>query len=369
MKSKCPLYFMVLLVVCAWLSPPVTAVTLVVEGASGSVGQLLRVPVVVDDPAAVSGASFTLQYSDSLSVTVDSTFFDTLYNQFDALANTGEAVLDGNDWKFPLLDASGNPVLDEGNNPVYLVTGVEVGGSIYTQPVLDNLTREGTNILHHVSGTRCKPAAADEDATVFTLSVALKPDRPAGTYAIHIVPTTVSNTDAGYAPAGETINLLIGSDTSQPVGSPGAFPVLLAADGYDAHVVSGQVEFIANTSDDWHLDIDGNGKVTALTDGLLMMRHLMGFDAEAGWTVGFRDPAASNTETDIDAFLASGASLSALDIDGNGSVSYLTDGILVMRYLLGFYMTGPGWTQGFRDAAATKDEAQIEAGIRSLIRQ
>jgi hypothetical protein len=88
------------------------------------------------------------------------------------------------------------------------------------------------------------------------------------------------------------------------------------------------------------LDVDGNGQVQALTDGLLVLRRFFGLSGGAltGGAVG-----AGCTRCDaaaIEPYIA-GLGL-ALDVDGNGATQALADGLLAVRYLF-----------GLRDAALT----------------
>ena len=83
-----------------------------------------------------------------------------------------------------------------------------------------------------------------------------------------------------------------------------------------------------------NLDIDGNGVEDALTDGLLVMGYLYGFrhlpliDNAIG-------PYAVRTEADqIEPLIKSMYDL--FDIDGDGIVNALADGLLLVRYLFGF---------------------------------
>jgi hypothetical protein len=81
------------------------------------------------------------------------------------------------------------------------------------------------------------------------------------------------------------------------------------------------------------LDVDGNGAVTALTDGLLFLRFafsLTGTSLTSG-AVG-----AGCTRCDAASILPylSGLGLQ-MDIDGNGAVQPLADGLLVLRFLFG----------------------------------
>ena len=82
------------------------------------------------------------------------------------------------------------------------------------------------------------------------------------------------------------------------------------------------------------LDIDGNGTLDPLTDGLLQLRGLFGFTG-AILTTG----AVGGMCTRCDATAISSTcrpSARQLDIDGNGSTDPLTDGLLALRFLFGF---------------------------------
>ena len=82
------------------------------------------------------------------------------------------------------------------------------------------------------------------------------------------------------------------------------------------------------------LDIDGDGQATALTDGLLIIRYLFGFGGTA-LVSGALGPDA--TVTTADAIIARlDSQKTAFDIDGDGSTLPLTDGLLIIRYLFGF---------------------------------
>lgn len=83
-----------------------------------------------------------------------------------------------------------------------------------------------------------------------------------------------------------------------------------------------------------NLDIDGNGVEDALTDGLLVMGYLYGFrnmpliDNAVG-------PYAVRTTADQIEPLIKGM-YDLFDIDGDGTVNALADGLLLVRYLFGF---------------------------------
>ncbi|MBC6480641.1 MAG: hypothetical protein GDA56_25630 [Hormoscilla sp. GM7CHS1pb] len=82
------------------------------------------------------------------------------------------------------------------------------------------------------------------------------------------------------------------------------------------------------------LDIDGNGAIDALTDGLVAIRYLFGFRGETLTEDVVGEGATRNTE-EIVAYLDEVGDM-MLDVDGNGTAGALTDGILFMRHALGF---------------------------------
>ena len=85
---------------------------------------------------------------------------------------------------------------------------------------------------------------------------------------------------------------------------------------------------------DFNLDIDDDGKTTALTDGLLIIRHLFGFSGDSLVTGAVATDANRQSPEAIAEYLKANEIL--LDIDGNGEATALTDGLLVIRSLFGF---------------------------------
>ena len=82
------------------------------------------------------------------------------------------------------------------------------------------------------------------------------------------------------------------------------------------------------------LDVDGNGKVEALTDGLLIIRRLFGFSGAVLIDSAIANDAVLTTAEAIVARVQQMDSI--LDVDGDGKVEALTDGLLIIRYLFGF---------------------------------
>ncbi len=83
------------------------------------------------------------------------------------------------------------------------------------------------------------------------------------------------------------------------------------------------------------LDIDGNGELGPLTDGLLVLRHLFGFTGATLTSAAIGPNCARCDATAVAAYI-DGLGL-VLDIDNSGApLGALTDGLLVLRFLFGF---------------------------------
>jgi hypothetical protein len=110
------------------------------------------------------------------------------------------------------------------------------------------------------------------------------------------------------------------------------------------------------------LDIDGNGQYDALTDGLLLLRYLLGLTGASLTDRVIGAGAQRTTPAQITAYLD--GMRGALDIDGNGSTDGLTDGLIALRYLFG--MRGPTMVTGALGAGATRTVAEIEAYLDDI---
>jgi hypothetical protein len=83
------------------------------------------------------------------------------------------------------------------------------------------------------------------------------------------------------------------------------------------------------------LDVDNNGNPDALTDGLLIIRHLFGIRDESLIANAVATNCSLCSAGEIKLFLDQCATTGLLDIDGNGNVDALSDGLLSIRYLFG----------------------------------
>ena len=110
------------------------------------------------------------------------------------------------------------------------------------------------------------------------------------------------------------------------------------------------------------LDIDADGSYTRENDALLILRYLLGLsgtsltnNATGAGAGRSADPAMSAYLQDI---------LPYLDVDGNGKVDAMTDGLMILRKLAG--QTGTAITQGALGLGATRSFSEIEAYIQTL---
>jgi bacterioferritin-associated ferredoxin len=83
------------------------------------------------------------------------------------------------------------------------------------------------------------------------------------------------------------------------------------------------------------LDVDKNGSVDALTDGLLLIRHMFGYRGDSLIHSALGTNCIRCTSSAIEAMLNQCAALAVSDIDGNGEIDALTDGLLNMRFIFG----------------------------------
>ncbi len=86
----------------------------------------------------------------------------------------------------------------------------------------------------------------------------------------------------------------------------------------------------------FNLDVDGDGRVTALGDGLMVIRKMIG--------PAFADDALTNNARSLDSTLSSddihkniqnAIENGALDVDGDGKTTALGDGLMIIRNLIG----------------------------------
>ena len=110
-------------------------------------------------------------------------------------------------------------------------------------------------------------------------------------------------------------------------------------------------------------DIDENKEAKALSDGLLVIRHLFGFSGDSLTSGATTAEGARTSPEAISNYLSDAES--ELDIDGDDQSKALTDGLLLIRYLFGF--SGDSLTAGAIGEGAertTAEEIQAYIGDR-----
>lgn len=139
---------------------------------------------------------------------------------------------------------------------------------------------------------------------------------------------------------------------------PIRFSVAGAAVGYNLSVPSVYNPVVLAS-----LDIDGDGEATALSDGLMVIRRFFGFTGDSLISGAVSDGATYKTAETIaeriDAFS------DGFDVDADGQVEALTDGLMIIRRLFGF--SGESLVAGALSASAERtDPDEIAAYIDSL---
>ena len=100
-------------------------------------------------------------------------------------------------------------------------------------------------------------------------------------------------------------------------------------------------------------DIDENKEAKALSDGLLVIRHLFGFSGNSLTSGAITAEGARTSAEAISSYLSDADS--ELDVDGDGQSKALTDGLLLIRYLFGF--SGDSLTAGAIGEGAERSAA------------
>ncbi|MDH6100361.1 hypothetical protein NWP21_16245, partial [Anabaenopsis sp. FSS-46] len=117
----------------------------------------------------------------------------------------------------------------------------------------------------------------------------------------------------------------------------------------------------------WNLDIDGNGQINALSDGIMVVRFLFGtaFPGDK-LTDGAIAANATRNLTEIREYLQEAVENKYLDIDGNGQINALSDGIMVVRFLFGTAFSGDKLIDGAIAANATRGLTEIQEYLSQL---
>jgi hypothetical protein len=100
----------------------------------------------------------------------------------------------------------------------------------------------------------------------------------------------------------------------------------------------------------------------------MLMRYLLGGSVFSGDALinGAISATATRNVTQIRSYLEQGVLQKDLDIDGNGSVTALSDGLIAQRYLFGATFSGNALIAGAIAPDATRDLAGIQSYMAGL---
>lgn len=269
----------------------------------------------------------------------------------DALTGSGAVATDG---KFSINHTLANDLTTEGTETLSIklysdVTRTLQVGSTATVSVVDSSTTPAPTYTLTSSGTSINEGAV-LTSIVITTNVA------PGTklyYALSGTGITTADFTAG-ALSGEGItdstgifsfNHTLANDLTTE-GTEALAIKLFSDEARQVQVGSTAPVVITDTSIfPFNLDIDGDGKVTALGDGLMVIRKLFGF-AFAGDALTNKaiSPTATRTTAEIHQFIESGISTDMLDVDKDGKTTALGDGLMIIRHLFGAAFAGEALT-------------------------
>ena len=114
-----------------------------------------------------------------------------------------------------------------------------------------------------------------------------------------------------------------------------------------------------------NLDLDGDQIYDALTDGLLILRSMFGLTGDELISAAISDSAVYSSAEDIE--LRFDQLEKFLDVDDNGVVDALTDGLIILRYLFG--LTGENLISNVIASEAQRSDAyEISSYVGQLAR-
>jgi hypothetical protein len=144
-----------------------------------------------------------------------------------------------------------------------------------------------------------------------------------------------------------------------PVASlpPGPYGLTMIVNGLASNAVAINVSALT-------LDIDDSSTATkydAATDGLLLMRYLLGLRGSPLTDGGALGANAQRNATQIEQYIAN--NLTGFDVDGDGQTLATTDGVMILRRLLGI-TDAATITQGAKNSS--RSDADVVKAIDAL---
>ncbi len=177
-----------------------------------------------------------------------------------------------------------------------------------------------------------------------------------------LAPTSQSQT-FGNGNFSFTAPLLSGSNWSVTVTTQPAGQFCNVTAGSGTNITSAVTTLLVNCQVPT-LDIDNSSpstKYDAATDGVLLLRYLLGLRGSALTSAALGATAQRNA-AQIELYIA--ASLTAFDVDGDGLTLATTDGLMILRRLLGI-TNAAAITNGAKNSA--RSDADVRAAIEALM--
>ena len=255
-------------------------------------------------------AAGTTSQTFAISVTGDSddeqneTVMVTLSNPVNATFDGGATSLTGTG---TIIDDDGASALSIGSPSVIEgATGATLTFRVYLRPAHNMLQ---VTVAYADAGTGTATSGTDYTAlTAGTLTFAVGD-------TIQTIPVSV--TDDSDDEQNETVIVTLSNATNATIST-----------------AQGTGTIIDDETPSANLDVDDDGGVYLLSDMLLIIRHLLGFE-EGTLTPGLVTPdARRRTYRELDAYI--GTLTQRLDVDEDGGVYLLSDMLLIIRHLLGF---------------------------------
>ncbi len=197
-------------------------------------------------------------------------------------------------------------------------------------------------------------------ATILVACSEPRPSNPQSLLATAIPPVELMSAGSNKANASDGLQSSQGLLAADPELTDHPGPERIQS--RTAQAYSEESELNTPCADCFRFDVDDDGQIKPLTDGLLLIRYLFGF-RQASLVEGvLTDLAGRPTSSEISAFLEENEEF--LDIDGDGSSLALVDGLLFMRHLFGF--EGDALLQGTdSNGAVRQTAAEISQYIRT----
>lgn len=334
---------------------------------------------VVSENGASDSIQISLNAEPVGNVTVQVASGNTA--EVDILPEQSTIVFTPENWNVPIsvqVDGVDDQLID-GDQQTSVVVSVVVDESHAAFAAAESVSVTVTTIDDEVQGfqlteTDNTTIVSEDGNTVDTVQIVLN-SQPASdvTFNVNLTneneatasPTTLVFTAANWD-SPQTISITGVLDDLVDGSSETILTVSVVVESSDpAFATVGSQQLTVTTLDnDQHGDIDADDGHNTLTDGILLVRYLAGFSNQT-LTEGAINPEGRRTDpTSIANFLAAG--IDQYDIDGDGDVRTLTDGILYLRYLAGF--RGPTLIdQAISPTGTRTTSQQVEAWLADIV--